>query len=99
MHEMKLADRTDVLAEARSLEGGIDSERGNEIADDDPRCGARRVPQRERFIGPQVHCQQARRDPFGAQAVWPAKARRHELSGEISWKRKWTGHTKKISSH
>src|SRR5258708_7816702 len=99
MHEMKLADGADVLAEACALEYDIDRECGDKIAEDNPRCGARGVPQRERFIGPQVNCQQSRSDPFGAQTVWPSKARGHELSGEISWKREWTGHAEQGSSH
>src|SRR5258706_7689636 len=99
MPKMQLADGTEVLAEAGSVENDIDGERGGKIPEYDPRCGARRVPQRERFIGPQVQGQQACRDPLGAQAVWPAKTRGHELPGEISWKRKWAGHAEQISSH
>src|SRR5260370_31685588 len=98
MNELKLANRTDVLAEARSFEDGVDGERGDKIAQDDPRCRARGVPQRERLICPQVGGEQACRDPFGAQLARPVIARCHELSGKISWKRKWTSHAKEISS-
>ena len=80
MNEMELANRADLLTEAGSLEDDIDPERRDEVTNDDPSCGARTVPKRERFIRPQVRDEQTHRDPFRTQSARPAKAGSHELS-------------------
>src|SRR6266849_5630204 len=94
---MELANRANILAEAGSLEGGIDNECRNEIAQDDPRSRAGAVPKGKGLVCPQVRGEQAGRNPLRAQSSRPAVARGHELSGEIARKCEWTRHAKKIA--
>src|SRR5712671_4310101 len=96
---MKLANRANILAEAGSLEDGIDHESRDEIAQDDPCSRAGAIPKGKSLVCPQVHGEQAGRNPLGTQSSRPPIAGGHELSGKIARKCEWTRHAKKITGH
>src|SRR5262249_25050848 len=92
LHEVELADRTDVLAKRSAPEKPVDNKRPNKIADDDPRGQPRAVPQGEDLIRPQEDPEQQHCEPFVSQPAGPGKALREDPPGEHPREHEGAGH-------
>src|ERR1700741_1769540 len=99
LHKVKLADRTDILAETGAAEKAIYDHGCHKISDDNPSGQPGTIPQTKGFIRPEINRKQAGRDPFRAQPSRPLPVPRQDTAPKIARKSKRTSKTKEVPEH
>jgi hypothetical protein len=94
--KIKLADRTNKLAERRVLEDRVDQQCTGKVSNNEPRGPPRRRPKIEPLVQKQHRHKQSKRQPLVTQCTRPISHRSKELARKISHQHERTRKTKEV---
>src|SRR5258708_669744 len=97
LHEVKLADWTDIFTKRGAPKETVDDKGCEEVADRNPSGPPGTIPKGKRLIGPKKHDEQDDRQPLAPQPARPTSALREPAPCERTWQHKRTGHAEDIA--